>query len=423
MDKQKMENTCSRCDRCFRWKAIPDCVKRDLFNIWDFFPCPPPGYDKTRTLLELDWTRRMGRKDGCEALKRVALRCGVDLTNFNLVHLSVPECDGLFPTYFECGIYCMIAVALALVFCLVVILLIVVCCRYVRKNGKESSAYKETPNVTTSLTTQNNRYYAQYQYHCPGYYTPAPLPIPFEARLVGTSEVESRLLDYIKNAQKHDANLPTPDEPPIPISRQSTLSGRYRHPYEPIYWGSCSDRNHVPNINNIPQRTALERDRSFAESISDTSHVYDSISDNNHEMSYNSVRIKSRNSLRSNYSDFIPSSDTSNNSRDSDTIIRGYRYTQNPTFTEGDDLSPEYRQTRSCHQQPEQIEMENSHKSSTNHSLQRPKRKHRVKRRASSCSYNSNHSESTSLSDSSNRTNTPMANGTFMRCNHNYNNR
>ena len=123
-------DVCPRCQKCDRWRAAPDYL-RDPMLLWERFPCPPPGTDHARLLIELDWTGQMGTKDGCEALKRVAKRCHVDFRNFGSVSPSLPECEELFEAMGFCGLNCIIAVVLACICLLFSLLLVLVCVRYV----------------------------------------------------------------------------------------------------------------------------------------------------------------------------------------------------------------------------------------------------------------------------------------------------
>ena len=123
-------DVCPQCQRCERWRALPDYI-RDPMVIWDRFPCPPPGTDHAKLLIELDWTGRMGPKSGCMALQRVARRCHVDFKNVHSVHLSLPQCEGLFQAGVLCGTNCFIAFILAGICVLFCLLLVIVCIRYV----------------------------------------------------------------------------------------------------------------------------------------------------------------------------------------------------------------------------------------------------------------------------------------------------
>ena len=124
-------DTCPRCQKCDRWRNAPEYI-RDPWVLWDKFPCPPPGTpNKARLLIELDWTGRLGARDGCKALRRVASRCKVDLTSVELSAESLSDCDELFTVFGLCGTQCVIAIILACICLMFVFLLVIVCCRYV----------------------------------------------------------------------------------------------------------------------------------------------------------------------------------------------------------------------------------------------------------------------------------------------------
>ena len=124
------EDSCPRCYKCDRWRAAPDYMQ-DPWIVWERFPCPPPGTNKARLLLELDWTGHMGSKDGCRALERVATRCKLDLTSVKVIPRSLTSCDNLFKPVVICGTQCVVAIILACICFLFVILLAIVCYRYV----------------------------------------------------------------------------------------------------------------------------------------------------------------------------------------------------------------------------------------------------------------------------------------------------
>ena len=123
-------DTCPRCQKCDRWRVAPD-VLRDPMLLWERFPCPPPGTDHTRLILQLDWTGQIGTPSGCEALRRVARRCNVDLKQIDDIPTSLVECEELFDGVGLCGTQCVIAVVLAVICLFFFLLLIVVCRRYV----------------------------------------------------------------------------------------------------------------------------------------------------------------------------------------------------------------------------------------------------------------------------------------------------
>lgn len=124
------DEVCPRCQRCERWRTAPDYF-RDPMILWDRFPCPPPGTDHARLLIELDWTGTMGTKAGCEALQRVAKRCHVDLKTYHSLPSSFPDCEELFEAGILCGTNCFIAFILAGICVLFCLLLVLVCVRYV----------------------------------------------------------------------------------------------------------------------------------------------------------------------------------------------------------------------------------------------------------------------------------------------------
>ena len=128
-DSSDVDN-CPRCQKCDRWRIAPDYLREPMI-LWERFPCPPPGTDHARLLLELDWTGQIGTNDGCEALKRVAKRCHVDLKRIDTIPASLVECEELFDVISFCGTQCVIAVILACICLLFFLLLIVVCVRYV----------------------------------------------------------------------------------------------------------------------------------------------------------------------------------------------------------------------------------------------------------------------------------------------------
>ena len=122
-------DVCPRCQKCERWRAAPDYI-RDPMLLWERFPCPPPGTDHARLLIELDWTGELGNEDGCEAFKKVAKRCHVEIKQFNSM-TSLPECDVLYEAVVFCGLNCIIAVILACICVLFCLVLVLVCVRYV----------------------------------------------------------------------------------------------------------------------------------------------------------------------------------------------------------------------------------------------------------------------------------------------------
>lgn len=276
------EDTCPRCQKCDRWRSAPEHI-RDPWLLWDRFPCPPPGtHNRARLLLELDWTGQLGQRDGCKALRRVATRCKVDLTEIELSE-SLSDCDELFTVFGLCGTQCVIAIILACICLLFVFLLVIVCCRYVRRpeKGSESPSTKTVHTDQSSINTQVNRYYVQSQYYYRAGNIPERRGLPFEARSTENG-VEARLIKAIQQNPLQGYQFDEMcSQCQRSISRQSTLSGRSRHGYERIYWRDKEGlEKSVPSHDTLTQRRASDRHRSITGSSSDMSHYYEYISDN-----------------------------------------------------------------------------------------------------------------------------------------------
>lgn len=124
------DDTCPRCQKCDRWRGAPEYIREPML-LWERFPCPPPGTNRARLLIELDWTGQLGPRDGCKALRRVAARCKVDLNSVNIIPSSLNDCEELFTVFGICGTQCWIAIALACICLLFVFILAIVCYRYV----------------------------------------------------------------------------------------------------------------------------------------------------------------------------------------------------------------------------------------------------------------------------------------------------
>lgn len=120
-------STCPRCQKCDRWRAAPEYIREPML-LWERFPCPPPNSDKAKLIVELDWTGRMGSRDGCMAFKRVVKRCNVDFK-----HVSLPEsllnCDNS-SKLFVFGTQSVFAVILLCILVMLIIILVIVCYRY-----------------------------------------------------------------------------------------------------------------------------------------------------------------------------------------------------------------------------------------------------------------------------------------------------
>ncbi|XP_045182338.2 uncharacterized protein LOC123541046 [Mercenaria mercenaria] len=276
-------DTCPRCQKCDRWRNAPEYI-RDPWVLWDRFPCPPPGTpNKARLLIELDWTGRLGARDGCKALRRVASRCKVDLTSVELSADSLSDCDELFTVFGLCGTQCVIAIILACICLMFVFLLVIVCCRYVRRADKhmENPCTKTVNNDQTAINTQINRYYVQSQHYYRAGNIPERRGLPFEARATENG-VEARLIKAIQQTPLQGYQFDDMcSQCQRSISRQSTLSGRSRQGYERIYWRDKENLDkRVPSHESLTHRRASDRHRSIAGSSSDMSHYYEYISDN-----------------------------------------------------------------------------------------------------------------------------------------------
>lgn len=306
-------DNCPRCQKCERWRAAPDYL-RDPMILWDRFPCPPPGTDHTRLLLELDWTRHMGTKDGCEALKRVARRCHVDLKNLHSLPSSLPNCEELFDTVDLCGTSCFIAFILAGVCLLFCLLLVVVCIRYVRRTNKQSSPIctKVLSSERAAVNTHINKDYAQTQYLYRHNGIPDRRGLPCEARVTNNG-VEARLLKAIQENQLSQYSGDALCSQCLTASRQNTIQcGRNRQGYEIIYWKDGDFfLKRVPS-NLTMNRSSLNRDMSLSpcednmsqfkdgrsESSANVSNIYEHISDHFTDCSCNSAGRQSNHSAK-----------------------------------------------------------------------------------------------------------------------------
>lgn len=119
-------DTCPRCQKCDRWRSAPDYLREPML-LWERFPCPPPATDKAKLIVELDWTGRMGVRDGCAAFKRVVRRCNVELKHITLPE-SLVNCDN--STLFVFGTQSVFAVILLCILFILIIILVIVCYRY-----------------------------------------------------------------------------------------------------------------------------------------------------------------------------------------------------------------------------------------------------------------------------------------------------
>ena len=122
-------DVCPRCQKCERWRTAPDYIREPML-LWDSFPCPPPGTDQAKLLLELDWRGRVGPTSGCKALDRVARRCNIDLAQLTFPD-SLRFCDNSYSVFGFCGTQCVIAIILACIVLLFICILAFVCWRYV----------------------------------------------------------------------------------------------------------------------------------------------------------------------------------------------------------------------------------------------------------------------------------------------------
>ncbi|KAL4237554.1 hypothetical protein ACF0H5_002268 [Mactra antiquata] len=281
-------DTCPRCQKCDRWRTAPDFI-RDPWVLWDRFPCPPPvAPNKARLLLELDWTGHLGSRDGCKALRRVASRCKVDLTNVDLSSVNLGDCDELF--FGLCGtLQCVVAIILACICLIFVFILVIVCCRYVRRTDKGTGSPCTKTVVTndqTSINNQVNRYYVQSQYYYRAGNIPERRGLPFEARTTENG-VESRLIKAIQQTPLQGYQFDDMcAQCQRSVSRQSTLSGRSRQGYERIYWRDKDGiERSLPSHDSLANRRTSDRHRSMAGSSSDVSHYYDYISDTPYDCS------------------------------------------------------------------------------------------------------------------------------------------
>lgn len=273
-------DTCPLCQKCERWQAAPDYI-HDPWLLWDKIPCPPPGSPKTQLLVQLDWTRQLGRQDGCKALQRVASRCHVDLTRVD-IPVSLSDCDGVYTLFGLCGTQCVIAIILACICLMFVFILAIVCYRYVHRTDKrqQSTCFKVVNKEDqNALKTKMSRYYVQSQY----YYKVGNIPdrrgLPYEARCTENG-VEARLLRSIKQVPLEGYHF---DDTCIQCrhaaSIQSTLSSiKSRQGSERISWQN--------NVDAIHRRGQFDRQRSIAGSSSDMSHCYEYISDTTQEAPY-----------------------------------------------------------------------------------------------------------------------------------------
>lgn len=62
-------------DKCSCRNKYLHVSLKDPYELWDHFPCPPP--ESKHLLFQMNWSKKLGPKQGMKIMFRLAKRCNV----------------------------------------------------------------------------------------------------------------------------------------------------------------------------------------------------------------------------------------------------------------------------------------------------------------------------------------------------------